>query len=654
MASTLDQATRRSEPPDWDLVYKRNSIERLKRDRSPIGVRGELGEMSEVGYEAVSEEDIVRLNWLGLTHDKPKIGTFMVRIKVPGGLIRAEQLRAVGAIARRYGRDANELTTRQGTQLHWVRLDQLAEVLDQIDAAGLTTVGCEGDTVRNITGCPVAGLDSGELFDVRPVIEEAARFFYGNPDYSNLPRKHKYTVAACPSQCNLPEIHDVALIAVLKDGRQGFALRVGGGMSNTPRISRDVGVFVPFDEAVSVLRAVTDVWQSDLRYRVSRAKARIKFMMDDYGPEGVRARVEERLGHALEDGTAPEPTGSADHLGVHPQRQDGLVYVGVPVPVGRVSGTQMEQLADLMDEFGADLRFTRQQNFILGNVPQERLEDVGARLAEIGFPMDRGGGYGRSIACTSHEFCNYSVAETKGKLLEVLGHLEGRFGAEPAAGLTIHMDGCPHSCAQHWIGEIGLQGTTAPGPEGTGRIEAYDVMVGGGIGARAQVGRQLLRRVPSEELEGVMERLVGAWLSERSSTDVTFGQFVDTRTDEDLSAWARGENGALAATAARPAQNGRRRASGTGEGVAVHIPGPLLPLVDGADLIEVPAGTVGEVLAAVGRAHPKFAEAVIPGGEISETYLVFLNEDDVQALEGLRTPAAAGSRIAILVAMSGG
>jgi ferredoxin-nitrite reductase len=319
----------------------------------------------------------------------------------------------------------------------------------------------------------------------------------------------------------------------------------------------------------------------------------------------------------------------------------------------------MERLADLMDEFGADLRFTRQQNFILGNVPAERLDDVRSHLAEIGLPMDRGAAYGRSIACTSHEFCNYSVAETKGKLLEVLGHLEGRFGAEPAAGLTIHMDGCPHSCAQHWIGEIGLQGTTAPGPEGKGRIEAYDVMVGGGIGARAQVGRQLLRRVPSEDLEGVMERLVAAWLSERSAPETTFGAFVDARTDEELASWARGEDGAPSAaatvTATRPVANGRRpRAAAHSDAVAVHIPGPLLGLVGGTDLIEVPPGTVGEVLGAIGRAHPAFGAAVVPDGEISETYLVFLDEEDVRSFEGLRTPARAGSRIAILVAMSGG
>src|SRR5581483_10544736 len=328
--------------------------------------------------------------------------------------------------------------------------------------------------------------------------------------------KHKYTIAACPVQCNAPEIHDVALVGVIRDGRPGFGLRVGGGMSNTPRISRDLGVFVPVEAAIDVLRAVTDVWQSDLRYRLSRAKARIKFLVDDDGPERVRARVEERLGRALEDGAAPEPVGTGDHLGIQPQRQEGFVSVGVPVPVGRITGRQLEGLADLREVLGSDARFTRQQNLIVGFVPEERLEALCSGLAEIGMPVDRPAVYGRSVACTAHRFCNYSVAETKEKLEEVLERLLGRLGPDAFGDLTIHMDGCPHACAQHWIGEVGLQGTTAPSPDGAARVEAYDLTVGGRLGRGAAVGRQLLRRVPTGELEGVLERLLGAWVAERA------------------------------------------------------------------------------------------------------------------------------------------
>ena len=628
-------------PPDWDLVYRRNFIERLKRDRPPMHVREELPDLYERGYEDIPEEDIVRLYWWGLAHDKPKMGTFMVRIKVSGGRVTPEQVRALGRIARQYGRDEAELTTRQGIQLHWVQMGKLPEVLAEIEAAGLTTAGAEGDTVRNITGCPVAGLTADEPFDVSPVIRAVADHFYGNPDFSNLPRKHKYTISACSAQCNAPEISDVALVATTKDGRPGFALRVGGGMANTPRISRDVGVFVPVEDTVEVLAAVTNAWQRDLRYRISRAKARIKFMMDDYGPEGVRDRIEDQLGRSLEDGTAPEPTSEADHIGVHAQRQEGLVYVGVPVPSGRITGTTLDALADLAEGYGADVRFTRQQNLILGNVPAGRVDEVRAALADLGLPVDRGRAFARSIACTSHRFCNYSVAETKGKLEEVLDRLSATYGADRIGDLAIHMDGCPHACAQHWIGEIGLQGTTTRVPGSEARVEAYDLTVGGGLGTRTAIGRRLLRRVPTDEIGGVLDRLVGEWLAERDRRDdlgFTLGDFCNAHSDDELVAVA----------------TGAAHADDAVSGVVVHLPGPLLELVGGEDRFEVQARTVGEALALIARENPKFGETVLPDGEVAPAFLIAVGDDDIRGLDGLATAVADGTEITVVMAMSGG
>ncbi len=632
--------------PDWDLVLRRNYIERLKQDRPPMHVRDELPELIERGYEDIPEEDMVRLHWWGLAHDKPKIGTFMVRVKVAGGLVRPEQLKALGVIARRCGKDEAELTTRQGIQLHWVQMSMLPEVLAAIEAAGLTTRGAEGDTVRNITGCPVAGLSAAEPFDVTAVIQEAAGFFWGDPEFSNLPRKHKYTISACPAQCNAPEIHDVALVGTVRDGEPGFGLRVGGGMANTPRISRDVGVFVPLADTVEVLQALTNAWQRDLRYRVSRAKARIKFMMDDYGPEGVRARIEEQFGHRLQDGVAPEPTADADHMGVNAQRQPGLSYIGVPVPSGRVTGSLLEQLGDLLGDLGADARFTRQQNIILGNVPAQRVGEVKARLAELGLPADKGPAYARSIACTSHRFCNYSVAETKGKLDDILGRLTTRFGADQIGDLAIHLDGCPHACAQHWVGEIGLQGTTAAVAGAEERVEAYDLTVGGGLGRRTAIGRRLLRRVPADEVDRVLERLVSGWLTARGrgaqAPGYTFGDFCTALSDEQL----------LALATSSDAADGT---DGSGQADAVlHVPGPLLSLVAGADEIKVSASTVGDALAAVAGTYSAFAATVFPGGRVAEAYLITVGDDDIRNLDGLSTPVTPGTDITIVMAMAGG
>ncbi len=630
--------------PAWELVLKRNSIERLKQEKFPLDIIHELPDLIARGYEAVPEEDIVRLNWWGLTHDKPKVGTFMVRIKVPGGRITPAQLVAMGRISQRYGRNYGELTTRQGIQLHWVRLNELPEVLAEIQRSGLTTVGGEGDTVRNVTSCPVAGVDREELFDVRPVVQAVARFFYGNREYSNLPRKHKYTISACPAQCNAPEIHDVALVGVLKDGRAGFAVRVGGGLSATPRISRDLGVFVPAEPVegvIEVLRAITDTWQYDLRYRLSRAKARIKFMVDDYGPEGVRALVEQRLGRRLEDGQAPAPTYDTDHLGIHPQKQEGFAYVGIPVPMGWVRGDQLVALGELIGEFGGDARFTRMQNIILTGVPEDAVEEVVGRLRRLGLDPHRNKVYGRSIACTDHRFCNYSVAETKGKLKDILAELEGRFG-QAVEELRIYTDGCPHACAHHWVGDIGLQGTTTMHPERGVRVEAYDVCLRGGLGTRAAIGKPLLRRIPEDRITEVVCRLVEAWLRERAKRGdgYAFRDFVDAHTDEALQAIALGQ---LA-----PGEEAPRRP-------VVRIPGMFLAYSGGADRVEVDAGTVREALESLRRQYPRLVEQILtPDGHVHPSVNLFVGEEDIRGLGGLDTPLRPAQELTILPALSGG
>jgi ferredoxin-nitrite reductase len=523
-------------PADWELVYKRNPVERLKRDKSPLGILDELPALIAAGYEQVPEEDLVRLKWWGLYHDKPKVGTFMLRIKLPGGHVSPRGLRAIGELSNELGRGEGELSTRQNVQLHWLELAALPEVFDRLHAAGLTSAGGCGDAVRNITGCPVAGLAHDELFDAQPVVDEAAAFFYGNPDYSNLPRKHKITIAACAHRCNAPEINCIALVGALHGGVQGFGVLVGGGLSSVPRIARDLGVFVPKEEAVEVLRALLDAWNEDLRYRVSRVKARMKFMVDDYGPDGVREEVERRLGRALERFELPPPGPLSDHVGAHPQRQSGLSTIGVPVHLGLVSGDRLIAVADLADDLGGDVRLTRQQNFVLTGVPDARLDETVARLAEIGFPPDVNHLRAASIACTGEPHCNFSVTETKPRLDRLVQRLEDRFG-EDVAGLRLHLDGCPHACAQHWVGDLGFQGTTLRDELGR-RRQAYDVFLRGGLGPDAAIARPVFRRVPTEELDETVELLVAGWLAGRSAGE-SFRAFCDRTTDDQLGALAR-------------------------------------------------------------------------------------------------------------------
>jgi sulfite reductase (ferredoxin) len=532
--ATKPKPTRPAKPePTWELVLKRNPVERLKQEKTPLGMLAELPALIAAGYENVPEEDLVRLKWWGLYHDKPKIGTFMLRIKLPGGRVSPAGLRAIGEISNRFGRGDGELSTRQNVQLHWLELAALPEVFEHLHAAGLTSAGGCGDAVRNITGCPVAGIAADELFDAQPLVDEAAEFFYGNPDYSNLPRKHKITIAACADRCNAPEINCIALIGAVHEGVEGFALQVGGGLASVPRIARDLGAFVPKDESIEVLRALLDAWKEDLRYRVSRVKSRMKFMVDDYGAGGMRAEVERRLGRKLADFALEPPGEVADHICVHAQKQAGLFYVGVPVHLGLMSGDQMLAVAELAERLGGDVRLTRQQNFVLAGVPEAELDGTLAELAEIGFPIDVNHVRAASIACTGEPHCNFSVTETKPRLGSLIERLEERFGTQ-IADLRLHLDGCPHACAQHWVGDIGFQGTTVRDEAGR-RRQAYDIFLRGGLGPQAAIARPVFRRVPSEELDEAVERLIAGWLDGRAG-DETFRTFCDRTSDDELGA----------------------------------------------------------------------------------------------------------------------
>jgi sulfite reductase beta subunit-like hemoprotein len=528
----------RAEQPTatWDLVLKRNPVERLKQEKDPLGIRDELPALIAQGYERVAEEDIVRLQWWGLYHDKPKIGTFMLRIKLPSGELSAAKLRAIGEVSNRYGRGDAELATRQNIQLHWLALSELPNVFADLDRAGITTAGGCGDTVRNITGCPMQGLTAHELFDCSGIVAEAADFFYGNPDFTNLPRKHKYSIATCTDRCNAPEINCIALVGAIHEGREGFGVLVGGGLSSVPRLGRDLGVFVPKEEAVEVLAAITTAWAADLKYRVSRVKARLKFMVDDLGVEGMRERVEAQLGRSLES-YALEPATSrpGNHLGIQPQREPGLCSIGVPIRLGLISGDQLIAIADLAEAVGADIRIARQQNLILVGVPESEAERVANGLAEIGFPLDANPVWGNAIACTGEPHCNFSVTETKTRLGRLVDGLEARFGND-IADLRLHLDGCPHACAQHWIGDLGFQGTTARDEDGA-RRQAYDIFVRGGLGAGAAIGRSLFRRVPTDELDAAVAGLVEGWLQDRLPGE-SFSEFARRSTDDELGALA--------------------------------------------------------------------------------------------------------------------
>lgn len=640
------------EDTSWEFIYKRNKIERLKRDKDPLKILEELPEFIEDGYENVPEDDMERLYWYGIVHDKPKVGTFMIRLKVPCGIMTADQLRGLGRISEKYGDNYSELTTRMAIQLHKVKLKHIPDVMEEIKNTGLSTKGAEGDTVRNITGCPLAGLDSHEPFDVRPTIEEAHNFFSGNPDYSDLPRKLKFTITGCPLQCSGPEFHGISLLAVKKDGRNGFAVISGGGLTSTPRMARDLGIFVPEDQTLGVLKTLTNIWDEELKYRASRSKSRIKFMLDDHGPEKVRRVLENRLDTTFEDLKAPEPEhGDQAHLGLIPQKQDGLYALGYSVRQGWVMGDQLRELADVLDEVGGEARFTRFQNFILANIPEDRLEWTKEQVADIGFSLDDDSKlFGHSIACTSHKYCNYSVAKTKEKADEIQEKLVARFGKDVANGLSIKMDGCPHACAQHWMGDIGLQGSMTRTEDGD-KIEAYQLSVGGGTGSEASIGELLSRKIPTHEVTDTIARLIEVWLEERriheeqhtgndsaEGNPYDFHQFCLAHSNKELKAIALDEE--VEEVKAKH--------------INIQFVGSLVAYAGGIDqhrLRNTQARNVQRLLKSITRRFNRLKEEILlEEDEFYEKVELLINQKDSQALDGLETSLEAGDEVRIKLA----
>ncbi|MBX5492830.1 MAG: nitrite/sulfite reductase [Chloroflexi bacterium] len=519
----------------WEDVLRKNPRERMKVEEHPLDVRRRLPALAAAGYEAVSEEDLVRLQWFGAYHDKPRVGYFMLRVKIPGGLLTPQQCRAIGELAEQF-HDYAELTTRQNVQLHWVRLDDLGAVLDRLEALGLLPYGGCGDAVRNLTGCPLAGYHPDEPFDATDDLLALARFFYdpARRDYLNLPRKHKITVAACPDHCNYPEIHDIAFVGTVQDGEPGYAVWIGGGLSTNPRLGRDLGVFVRREEALEVARAILDVWREPPENRLSFTKARIKFFVDKIGPQEYRRRLETRLGRPLRDLREPPVPRQRDfHDGSGPTR-DGRCYQSFALLGGVTSGRVLQRVAALAEAEGAAIRLSQRQNLILAGIAPERLDAVRRQMAGLGFLTEGSLLRRASIACTSDPYCNYALNSSKQLLGALVETLEARLG--PLEDVVLAVDGCPHACAHHWVGDIGLQASYLRRADGSVE-EAVMVILGGGYGREAGIGRVVARRVPVAEVADQLVRLIAAY---RRSGAPSFATFARQESDEALVAIMEG------------------------------------------------------------------------------------------------------------------
>jgi len=620
----------------WEEVYSKNPRERLKKEKHPLDILKELDQIVIRGYEEVPEEDLVRLQWYGLYHDKPRVGTFVLRIKLPGGRITPSQLRVVGELARRFNNYA-ELTSRQDIQLHYVRLEDVPDVFETLREAGLFRPGPCGDTVRNITSCPAAGFDRDELFDIEESFRELTDFFSdpANRDYFDLPRKFKISLSACPYHCNHPELHDLAFVGTVRNGREGFAVWVGGGLSSTPRIARPLHIFVPPQRVLEVARAVLDLWREDPENRKSFVKARIKYLVDRLGAEGFRDLLLKRLSFEPEPlDEEPRQIRREFHEGIRAQKTEGFYYVGFPVPVGRLSGDQLVEIAELAESRGLQIRISQRQNVILANIPEEQLENVISSARSIGLTLDISRTRALSTACTSDPFCNYSVGSAKETLVEIIDYLEGELG--DLGDLIIGCDGCPHACAHHWLSDIGLQATHIRHPDGS--IETgLNIILGGGYGRLAGVGRIVIKRATVEETKVYLKNLITAY---RKSGSESITEFVRQLSEEELLQILRG--GEVVSVA-------------EDRGVRVRMMGPLTRLTGGLSELWIEAGTVRELIEKLELLYPGVKKRLLKeDGEIKSAINVFVNEEDVKYLKGLDTELKEGDEVQFILALAGG
>ena len=535
---------------------KAQRAERLKREKNPWQAFDEVRAFAREGRSSVLPEwASTYFKWWGIYTQGDGAGVtggkggegltteyFMMRIGMPNGIVSSSQLRAIGGISRKYARNLADITVRQNIQLHWLTIESLPEVVDALSTIGLSPKGACGDVVRNVTGCPLAGVAADELIDSSALATEISHLLQANSDYYNLPRKFKISVTGCPSWCTYPEINDIGLTPVKHNGEVGYSLRVGGGLSNEPHLAVRLNAFILPHQAVPVARAVTEIFRDQQGLRQSRDSARLKylFMKEGWTAESFLTELQSRLDFALLPGVPEQvPDDSLrDHVGVHPQRQQGLSYVGASVLNGRLSGEQLQAAADLADRFGSGaLRATVSQNLLFIDIPNEKTAELARELGQIGLHVEGSPFWRGAIACTGTEFCKLAITETKGFTRWLVDELEERL-PQFDQDLKLHVTGCPNSCGQHWIADIGLEGKKI---KHEGKLaDAYYFCLGGSVGRYAAIAEPAGYRCLATQVPEAIERLLREYLASRQPSE-NLRAWCSRHTNNELRAHLAGE-----------------------------------------------------------------------------------------------------------------
>ncbi|MBP5971343.1 ferredoxin--nitrite reductase [Brasilonema sp. CT11] len=512
-----------------------NKFEKFKAQKDGLAVKAEIEKFASLGWEAMDETDRDhRLKWVGVFFRPVTPGKFMMRMRIPNGILSCEQMRVLGEVIQRYGDDGNaDITTRQNIQLRGIRIEDLPEIFEKLRAVDLTSVQSGMDNVRNITGDPVAGLDADELFDTRELVQQIQNMITnqgeGNPEFTNLPRKFNIAITGGRDNSVHAEINDLAFVPAFKEveGARGAGSReqgaeeemtfsspifgfnvIVGGFFSAKRCEAAVplNVWVPPEDVVALCRAVLEVFR-DHGLRANRQKARLMWLIDEWGLEKFRAEVEKRFGKSLINAAARDEIDweKRDHVGVYKQKQPGLNYVGLHIPVGRLFAEDMFEIARLAEVYGSgEIRLTVEQNLIIPNIADSLLESFLTEPVLNKFSINPTLLTRSLVSCTGAQFCNFALIETKNRALEIIKALEAE--VELTRPVRIHWTGCPNSCGQPQVADIGLMGTKVRKNGKT--LEGVDIYMGGKVGKEAQLGTCVTKGIPCEDLLPVLQELL--------------------------------------------------------------------------------------------------------------------------------------------------
>lgn len=540
----------------WALGHREplNANEQFKKDDNPLNVRARIENIySRRGFASIDPNDLRgRFRWMGLyTQRKPGLDGsqtsalepheledehFMMRVRTDGALLGAEQLRALGEVSVRHARSTADISDRQNIQYHWIRVEDVPAIWQALESVGLSTLEACGDSPRPFLGSPVAGVARDEIIDASPALAEIKQRFIGDPQYANLPRKFKTSVSGHPSLDAAPEVNDVSFVGTVHpEHGPGFDVWVGGGLSTNPMLAQKLGVWVPLEDVADVWEGVVGIFR-DYGYRRLRNKARLKFLVADWGVERFRRILEdEYLRRPLLDGPSPTvATRPGDHIGVHEQK-DGKFYVGAAPVVGRTTGETLIGLADLVERYAAaGVRFTAYQKLVVLGVAAKDVEALVADLEMIGLQARPSQWRRSTMACTGIEYCKLALVNTKQRAIDLVDELERRF-PDLDTPITVNVNGCPNACARTQVADIGLKGQLVLGEDGQ-QVEGFQVHLGGGIGLTTEhetpFGRKLrAHKVTSAQLGDYVSAVVTAYLAHRTAGE-TFAQWV-ARADED-------------------------------------------------------------------------------------------------------------------------